>query len=515
MQTPRSGPKKGPPQLPLRLAMTEPTPRTACPSPRTLGELRASGWTPRTVHEELRTNLVARLKAGEDVFPGVIGFDETVIPQVQNAILSGHSLLLLGLRGQAKTRLARTLVGLLDEWVPAIEGSEMNECPENPVTVPGQARLAAEGDALPIEWIHREDRYREKLATPDVTVADLVGDVDPIKAATQRLTFADPEVIHFGLLPRANRGLFAINELPDLQARIQVALLNVLEEGDIQVRGFPIRMPLDVFLVFTANPEDYTNRGSIITPLRDRIASQVLTHYPRTLEEAKAITDQEARSSRDSGVTVSIPEPLRDAIELVAFEARGSEFVDQASGVSARLSIAVYENVLSNAERRALLCGADVATARPADLFAAASAVSGKVELVYDGEREGMEAVSRMLIGRALQVAFDRHFPGAYDEGTEEEDAPYEEVLGWFRSGKRLELRDRTPDGEHLEQLRTVDGLVTVVDRHASPEDDAERAALMELVLEGLHQGSLLSRDDLDQGRVYGDMLAQMAESLR
>ena len=497
------------------LPMSAPSPRSTPPSARTLGELRASGWTPRTVHQELRANLVAKLRAGEPVFPGVIGFDETVVPQIQNALLSGHSLLLLGLRGQAKTRLARTLVGLLDEWVPAIEGSEMNECPENPVTVPGRRRKEAEGDALPIEWIHREDRYREKLATPDVTVADLVGDVDPIKAATQRLTFADPEVIHFGLLPRANRGVFAINELPDLQARIQVALLNVLEEGDIQIRGFPVRMPLDVFLVFTANPEDYTNRGSIITPLRDRIASQVLTHYPRTLEEAKAITDQEASSTRDSGVVVQVPEPVRDAIELVAFQARDSEFVDQASGVSARLSIAVYENALSNAERRALLTGATTATARPSDVFAAASAVSGKVELVYDGEREGMAAISRMLIGRALQSAFEHHFPGAYEEGSEQEGEPYEEVLSWFRSGKKLELRDRTADAEHLEQLRTVTGLEAVVERHASPESDAERASLMELVLEGLHQGSLLSRDDLDQGRVYGDMLAQMAESLR
>ena len=495
--------------------MSAPTPRSTPPSARTLGELRASGWTPRTVHQELRANLVAKLQAGEDVFPGVIGFDETVVPQIQNAILSGHSLLLLGLRGQAKTRLARTLVGLLDEWIPAIEGSEMNECPENPVTVPGRKRRESEGDALPIEWIHREDRYREKLATPDVTVADLVGDVDPIKAATQRLTFADPEVIHFGLLPRANRGLFAINELPDLQARIQVALLNVLEEGDIQIRGFPVRMPLDVFLVFTANPEDYTNRGSIITPLRDRIASQVLTHYPKTLEDAKAITDQEASSTRDSGIVVTVPEPVRDAIELVAFQARDSEFVDQASGVSARLSIAVYENALSNAERRALLTGAATATARPSDVFAAASAVSGKVELVYDGEREGMEAISRMLIGRALQSAFEHHFPGAYEEGSDQEGAPYEEVLSWFRSGNRLELRDATADADHLEQLRTVTGLETVVERHASPGCDAERAALMELVLEGLHQGSLLSRDDLDQGRVYGDMLAQMAESLR
>lgn len=487
--------------------------------PNTLGALLDSGWRPRSVHDELRANLVGRLRSGEPVFPGIVGFDETVVPQLQNAILSGHSVLLLGLRGQAKTRLARSLVALLDEWVPAIEGSPLNEDPTAPVTVPSIERARREGRDLAIRWLHRSERYHEKLATPDVTVADLVGDVDPIKAATRRLTFADPEVIHFGLLPRSNRGIFAVNELPDLAARIQVALLNVLEEGDVQIRGFPIRMPLDVFMIFTANPEDYTNRGAIITPLRDRIASQILTHYPRTLAEAQEITDQEARTSR-SGVAVHIPMPIREAIELVAFQARRSEFVDQASGVSARLSIALLENVVSNAERRAHLAGASNATARPSDLFTAVPAISGKVELVYDGEKEGLAAVSRMLVGKALAEAFERHFPGAYDDEDVGDAAPkkasvYDAVLSWFRRGQDLALDDRAPDDEHLGRLQSVDGLATFVKKHAAPRDDAELASLMELVLEGLHQGSLLSRDDdEDGGRVYGDMLAQMAKSL-
>lgn len=487
--------------------------------PKTLGELKASGWTSRSVRDELRANLILRLRSKEEVFPGIVGYEDSVIPQIQNAVLSGHSFILLGLRGQAKTRIARALADLLDEWIPAIEGSELNEDPLAPVTVPSIRRAEELGDGLPIRWMHRSERYQEKLATPDVTVADLIGDVDPIKAATRKLTFADPEVIHFGILPRANRGIFCVNELPDLQARIQVGLLNILEEGDIQVRGFPIRMPLDLGLVFTANPEDYTNRGSIITPLRDRIASQILTHYPKELEQAMAITDQEAWRDRGAGaVEVQVPAALREAIELVAFEARASEFVDQASGVSARLSIAMLENVISNAERRALRAGEAEATARPADLFTAISAVTGKVELVYDGEREGIGAVAAALVGKALGEAFTRVFPDGYaeDEGDAGTSAPvYDAILGWFRSGGTLDLDDTAGDAEHLARLGEVTGLRELVERTASPASDGELAALMELVLEGLHQGSLLSRDDDGPNRrQYGDMLAQMARSL-
>ncbi len=500
----------------------EGTRRDGPPAARTLGELRASGWSSRTVHQEMRSNLIERLKASENILPGIVGYEETVVPQIQNAILSGHSFILLGLRGQAKTRIARSLTGLLDEWLPAIEGSEMNEDPYAPVTAPS-LRLAAEaGDDLPIKWIHRDARYQEKLATPDVTVADLIGDVDPIKAATRKLTFADPEVIHFGILPRANRGLFCVNELPDLQARIQVGLLNILEEGDIQVRGFPIRMPLDVGLMFTANPEDYTNRGSIITPLRDRIASQILTHYPRDLGQAMEITSQEAWQERgEDALPVSIPGPIREAIDLVAFEARESEFVDQSSGVSARLSIALFENVVSNAERRGLSAGESSATVRPADLYAAVSAVTGKVELVYDGEREGMSVVAKSLVGKALSSAFGRTFPDGYAESEGDAGATepvYEGLLEWFRSGDQLELDDVTGDGEHHARLSKVKGLDGLVGEYVPGADSmtpGERASMMELVLEGLHQNSLLSREDGSTGtRVFGDMLAQMAKSL-
>ncbi len=487
--------------------------------PSTLGELRASGWTSRSVHAELRSNLIQKLKNGDPMFPGIVGYEDSVVPQLQNALLSGHSFILLGLRGQAKTRIARSLTSLLDEWMPAIEGSDMNEDPFHPVTVPSRKRAQELGDKLPIRWIHRDERYQEKLATPDVTVADLIGDVDPIKAATQRLTFADPEVIHFGILPRANRGIFCVNELPDLQARIQVGLLNILEEGDIQIRGFPIRMPMDMALVFTANPEDYTNRGSIITPLRDRIASQILTHYPRDLAQARAITEAESWTARGQGeIAVHVPDALRQAIDLVAFEARESEFVDQASGVSARLSIALYENVISNAERRALLAGQSEATVRPADLYTGISAVTGKVELVYDGEREGMGTVARMLVGRALATAFAEVFPDGYAEGEGDaggSEPVYESVLAWFRGAETLELDDEAADAEHFAKLQRVTGLEDLVRRIAEPTSDGECASLMELVLEGLHQSSLLSRDDDgDRVRVFGDMLAQMARSL-
>src|SRR5262245_55315234 len=334
--------------------------------PPTLGGLRASGYRPRSVKAELRANLVERLRSGKEILPGVVGYDRTVTPQVVNALLYGHDFILLGLRGQAKTRILRTLVQLLDEWIPAVEGSPLNEDPLAPIIGATRRRVEEEGDDLPLVWIHRDQRYQEKLATPDVTIADLIGDVDPIKAASRRLALDDPEVIHYGLLPRTNRGILAINELPDLQARIQVGLLNVMEEGDIQIRGFPIRLPLDMALVFSANPEDYTNRGNIITPLRDRIGSQILTHYPRTLEESMRITDQEAWRER-GGVAVDVPDYLRQALEEVAFRARASELVDQNSGVSARMTIALLENVHSNAERRALLDRKSVVEGRSGD----------------------------------------------------------------------------------------------------------------------------------------------------
>ena len=485
--------------------------------PRTLGELRASGYEPRTVKAELRANLIRAVRTGENPFPGVIGYDRTAIPQIQNAILSGHDFILLGLRGQAKTRILRTLDSLLDEAVPAIEGSPLREDPLRPITAVSKRRVEEEGDDLPIVWLFREDRYREKLATPDVNIADLIGDIDPIKAATRKLALDDPEVIHYGIIPRTNRGIFAINELPDLQARIQVGLLNILEEGDIQIRGFPLRLPLDIALVFTANPEDYTNRGNIITPLRDRISSQILTHYPRTLEESLAITRQEAWSERGGPVETHVPEFIRVLVEEVGFQARGSELVDQNSGVSARMTISLFENVLSNAERRALLLGAERAVARVSDLFTGIPAIVGKVELVYEGEREGARNVAIGLVGRAIQALFDRLVPDSEkpQAGTEDKPSDFQPILAWFGEGNSLELSDDLADSELLARLGPIPNLESLGRRYLQPESEAEIAAAMELVIEALHQRSFLTKEELVNGRVYRDVFEEMAKSFQ
>ena len=481
-----------------------------------LGELKKSGWRSRSVKDELRDNLIARLREREPVFPGIVGYEKTVIPQVENAILSGHDFILLGLRGQAKTRLLRSLSGLLDEEIPAIEGCEINDDPLAPVCAACRRRVEAEGDALPIAWIGREQRYREKLATPDVTIADLIGDIDPIKAATRKLSFADPEVIHYGIVPRSNRGIFAINELPDLQARIQVGLLNILEEGDVQIRGFPVRLPLDIALVFSANPEDYTNRGSIITPLRDRISSQILTHYPRTIEEGMRITAQEAWVDRRGEVEVEFPEYLRTLVEEVAFQARASELVDQNSGVSARVTIALLENAVSNAERRAFLSGASSTVARISDVGAAAAAITGKIELVYEGEREGVQAVARHLIGRAAKVVFDKRFPDAYRQKDEQgaAESEFSPALAWFQNGKTIDVSDELDDAALAKKLAAIPGLEKLARKYLGAEREAELAAGMEFVLEGLHQSALLAKDELVGGRVFRDMFEDMVRGL-
>jgi magnesium chelatase subunit I len=483
--------------------------------PTTLGELQRSGWQPRTVKREMRENLIARLESGQEGFPGIVGFDQTVIPEIQNAILSGHDFILLGLRGQAKTRILRSLSALLDEALPAVEGCEINDDPTRPRCAACIRRWAEEGDSLPVRWIPSAERYREKLATPDVTISDLIGDIDPIKAATRRLDLADPEVIHYGIIPRTNRGIFAINELPDLQGRIQVGLLNILEEGDVQIRGFPVRLPLDVCMVFSANPEDYTNRGNIITPLRDRIASQIVTHYPRSIDDAKAITRQEAWIDRDGRVKVTVPEYLSTVVEEVAFQARKSDFVDQASGVSARMTISLMENVVSSAERRAFRLGETNAVARPSDLAAAVPAISGKIELVYDGEREGVQVVSAMLIGKALKAVFDSHFPDAYGEPTSgESENGYAGVLRWFQGGNTVDISPELSTADLLERLRAIPDLERLARRYLEPGDGEALAAAMEFVLEGLHQSSLVAKEELVGRRVYRDMMAEMAESL-
>jgi magnesium chelatase subunit I len=377
--------------------------------PKTLRELKASGYRSRSTKTELRENLIEQIGAGKSRWPGIIGYERTVLPLLENAILSQHDILLLGLRGQAKTRILRHLVNFLDEFLPVIKGSPLNEDPLRPITSRSKRLLAEVGDDLPIDWLPRELRYSEKLATPDVSVADLIGDLDPIKAVREKLDLSDEEVIHWGIVPRTNRGIFAINELPDLQPLIQVALLNILEENDFQIRGFPIRVPLDMMLAFTANPEDYTNRGNIITPLKDRIASQINTHYPSSVEIAKAITQQEAWTDRSA--QIEIPELIRDIIEQIAFEARSSEHVDQGSGVSARLTISAYENLLSNIERRAAVNKDNDYYPRICDLYAVISSIIGKVELVYEGELEGPSIVAVNLIGEATKKAFAQYFP--------------------------------------------------------------------------------------------------------
>ena len=496
--------------------------------PRTLGELKALGHRYRSVKEELRDNVIARLKAKQPLFAGIVGYEHTVEPQIVNAVLSKHDFILLGLRGQAKTRMLRSLVQFLDEYVPAIEGCPLNSDPFMPLTHAARQSIEVHGDSTPIRWVHRDERYQEKLATPDVTIADLIGDIDPIKAATLRLDYSDERVIHYGIIPRSNRGIFAINELPDLQPRIQVGLLNILEEKDFQIRGFPVRIPLDVAMVFSANPEDYTNRGNIITPLRDRISSQIITHYPLTREQGVAITRQESWVERKSGVDVQVPQFMRELVEEVAIQARKSEYVDQNSGVSARLTIALLENVVSNAERRGLLTGEKRVVTRVCDLQSAVSAVSGKVELVLEGEQEGAQNVARALLGRGVKALFAQRFPDAFkprrarrrsteppDDSEGQTTAEYRPVLEWFSSGNHLELGDDIPQAEFAASLAKVKGLADLAARYLEPKDGDEHAVAMELVLEGLHQSSMLSRDRTDDGTTgYKDMLKQMLSGL-
>jgi magnesium chelatase subunit I len=483
--------------------------------PRTIGELKKTGYRPDSVRNELRRNMLKALREKRPLFPGIVGFEKTVIPQIVNAVLARHDFILLGLRGQAKTRIARQLIEYLDSEIPVLSGFPLNEDPLAPVSNGAKSHIAANGDQTEIRWVPRAERYREKLATPDVTIADLIGDIDPIKAANKRLDYASEEVIHYGIIPRTNRGIFCINELPDLPARIQVGLLNIMQERDIQIRGFPVRLPMDILIVYTANPEDYTNRGSIITPLKDRIDSQIMTHYPAKLADAMKITSQEAWTERET-VKVAVPKFLRETIDEVAFQARKSEFLDQSSGVSARLSISLLENVISNAERRAVLTGEAETIARPIDLQLAISAVTGKVELVYEGEQEGALNVARHLIGRALKTIFDRSLPDAYRSGSKEDPSfgPYKTVISYFAKGKNIEITDETPAAEVLKLLRQVDGLEEITRKHLPVERESELASAMEFVLEGLHQSRVVAKDEVDGQTRYKDMLGSMFEGM-
>lgn len=477
--------------------------------PTTLGELKKSGYRPRSVKEELRANLIEKLKRKETAFEGIWGYEETVIPDLERAILAGHDINLLGLRGQAKTRLARLMVNLLDEYIPVIEGSELNDDPLQPLSRFGKDRVKEEGDATPISWLHREERYTEKLATPDVSIADLIGDVDPIKAATLKLPYSDERVIHFGLIPRANRCIFVINELPDLQARIQVSLFNILQEGDIQIRGFKLRLPLDIQFVFTANPEDYTNRGSIVTPLKDRIDSQIITHYPKTIDIGKRITQQEARL-QETQRSIAVSEIAKDLIEQIAFEARKSEYVDPKSGVSARLTISAYENLLAAAERRSILNNEKIVYIRIADFVGVIPAITGKVELVYEGEQEGPNIVAQNLVGKAIRTQFLNYFPDPDKFRKQKEKSPYRKIADWFGDGNSIDLVHDMPQPEFEKVLRSVPGLQELVNDLHKQQDAATKLFLMEFALHGLAEFSLISKHHLSSGLQFKDLLSSM-----
>jgi magnesium chelatase subunit I len=475
---------------------------------KTLGELKASGYQPKSIKDELRDNLIKKLQNKETIFKGILGFENTVIPDIERAILSRHSILLLGLRGQAKTRIARQLVDLLDEYMPIVTGSELNDDPMQPLSRHAKDIIAAKGDHTPISWVHRSERYVEKLATPDVSVADLIGDVDPILAANLKLPYSDERVIHFGLVPRAHRSIFVINELPDLQARIQVSLFNILQEGDIQIRGFKLRLPLDIQFMFTANPEDYTNRGSIITPLKDRIQSQILTHYPEDIEIAKQITQQEAKPALSQVEKVRIPAVIRDLLEQISFEARESEYVDPKSGVSARLSISALENLYSAAERRAIMNGEDKTTARITDFWGIVPAITGKVELVYEGEQEGPYQVAMNLFSAAIKKVFLDYFPNPDELKRKTDKDPFGVVKAYFASGNVVELLNDATDKtfrSELDKIKGFDALITDADI-----DELEIYTYKELALHGLSEFSIVNKEILDTSFSFGDLLSGM-----
>ncbi|MFN3849319.1 MAG: magnesium chelatase [Spirosomataceae bacterium] len=476
----------------------------------TLAELRASGYKSKSIKQELRDNLIEKLRKKENVFAGIWGYEDTVLPDVERAILSMHHINLLGLRGQAKTRIARLMVNLLDEYVPVVAGSELNDDPLHPLSRFAKDLIAEKGDQTPIAWLHRDERYNEKLATPDVSIADLIGDVDPIKAATLKLPYSDERVIHFGMIPRSHRCIFVINELPDLQARIQVSLFNILQEGDIQIRGFKLRLPLDIQFVFTANPEDYTNRGSIVTPLKDRIDSQIVTHYPKSIEIGRKITEQEALI-KDGQKKIEVNGILKDLIEQIAVEARQSEYVDAKSGVSARMTISAYENLLSSAERRSIINSEKDTNARLSDIYGAIAAINGKIELVYEGEVEGPVYVAQSLIGKAIRAEFLKYFPNPETEGKKKSGKnPYQQIQNWFGEGNEIDMLSDLTDREYRARLKTIEGLEEIVDMYYPRIGEKDKFFLMEFALHGIAEFSLISKKSLDTGIKFKDLLDSM-----
>ena len=482
---------------------------------KNLGQLKDSNYKPRSIREELRENLIKKISKKEITFPGIIGYEDSVIPDTERALLSRHNILFLGLRGQAKTRMARQMTDLLDEDIPVIMGSEVNDDPFKPLSKYAKDLVEEKGNETPIEWLHRSKRYGEKLATPDVSVADLIGDIDPIKAANLKLSYSDERVIHYGIIPRSNRGIFVINELPDLQARIQVSLFNILEEGDLQIRGFKLRLPLDIMFVFTANPEDYTNRGAIVTPLKDRIESQILTHYPTNIETSLSITEQEAGIHEDQLKKVHVNDLVKRLIEQISFEARASEYVDKKSGVSARLTIAAYENAISSAERRAIINKEKETQVWISDLAGIIPSITGKIELVYEGEQEGPYQVAYNLMEKATRTQFAAYFPNpeTFKKKRNKEAAdenPYRAITRWFDSGNHLSLLFGLKDEEKIQSLYKVDGLYGLVKKYFPTTNAKENALLMEFVLHGLSSYSLISKKIVDGKIEFKDLMGSM-----
>jgi len=478
---------------------------------KTLAELKKAKYKQKSIKDELRENLIYNIQNKINVFQGIHGYEKSVIPEIERAILSRHNINLLGLRGQAKTRIARLMVNLLDEYIPYVEGSEIYDDPIAPISRASIELTKKMGDDTPISWLHRSERFAEKLATPDVTVADLIGDIDPIKAANLKLSYADDRVIHYGMIPRANRCIFVINELPDLQARIQVSLFNILQEGDVQIRGFKLRLELDMQFIFTANPEDYTNRGSIVTPLKDRIGSQILTHYPKDIETAKKITNQEIKATLSQKETIYLPSLAADLLEEISFEARQSEYIDEKSGVSARLSISALENLLSSAEQRLLRNNESKTTVRLSDFSSIVPAITGKVELVYEGEQEGAEFVANKLIDSAIKTLFEKNFPKIEKLEKQGANTPYDDLVTWFFNESKFEILNGISEKEYQKKLLSIEPLNKLLKEYHPEALKEDIYFLNEFVLWGLVQFKKLSKVEYSEGieiqDPYGDYI--------
>lgn len=469
---------------------------------KTFGELKASGYGDKTINQEIQENLIKKIRKQEPVFKGLWGYEDSVVPQLKRALLAGHHINLLGLRGQAKTRIARSMIELLDEYMPIVEGSEINDSPFHPISKFAREKITEKGDETPIAWVHRNDRFFEKLATPDVNVSDLIGDIDPIKAATLKLSYSDERVLHYGMIPRANRCIFVLNELPDLQARIQVSLFNILQEGDVQIRGFQLRMPLDIQFVFTANPEDYTNRGSIVTPLKDRIGSQIFTHYPKSIDLAKTITAQEAKISSADQAQIEICEAARDLLEEVAFAARESEYVDEKSGVSARLSISAMENLFAAAKLRLIESGAQKTQIRLLDFISIIPSITGKIELVYEGEQEGADFVAQILLDKAVMNTFDKIFPRISKLEKEGRKNDYSDIIEWFEQHE-LNLNMNDSDADFSKNLAQVKPLTELIKKYAGNYSAADQEFFKEVVLWALTINKKLDKADSGSSAKY------------